>query len=102
MRGVGLTFTLPGAVRWLRRRVRAVQAALDAVKRLVQGRPIGTLVGHLARRINHDQNHLLLEHDRSLSPRILSDIPAPLGFQPSSRCASLPADHGMATNTAWD
>jgi len=93
----GPDVSLPGAIRWLRRRVRAVRAALDAVKRVVQELPIGTDATNSARQIDCDQGQVLLRLRSSLSPQILNLIPPPLGFQ-SSRYAKGPRD---AANTTW-
>ncbi len=68
----GPDITLPGAVRWLRRRVRAVRSVLDAVARVGLEMPADC-----------DRGSLLLELRRSLPPQTLGNIPAPLGFRPS-------------------
>src|SRR4051812_45636416 len=73
----GPDVSLPGAVRWLRRRVRAVRAALDAVSRLVPELP--------ADRPGVDRPGLLCRLRRTLPPAVLADIPAPLGFRASRR-----------------
>lgn len=82
----GPDVTLPSAVRWLRRRVQAVRAALDAVTRAA---PPETLIGALVRNptpwLDSGQGHVLLGLRRSLSPQTLCSIPAPLGFQISRR-----------------
>jgi hypothetical protein len=68
----GPDITLPSAVRWLRRRVRAVRAGLDAVAHIVPDPPAGG--------IDPNQPHLLAQLRRSLAQAVLADIPAPLGF----------------------
>ena len=75
--------TLPSAVRWLRRRVRAVRAGLDAVARIVPYPPVGS-------RFVSNHPHGLIELRHSLAPAILADIPAPLGFL----VATERSDHG--------
>jgi hypothetical protein len=64
----GPEVTLPAAVRWLRRRIRAVRRALECVAS--------------APEIDHGGGGVLLRLRRSLSPQILSSVPGPLGFQP--------------------
>lgn len=63
---------LPGAIRWLRRRVQSVRAALAAVTRLVPTLPAG---------INIDERHFLRRLRRPLPTTVLANIPAPLGFE---------------------
>lgn len=65
--------SLPAAVRWLRRRLRAVQAALHKVASLQSP----TLSGM---RAEPGAPCSLLELRRTLSPQTLSELPAPLGF----------------------
>ena len=65
--------SLPAAVRWLRRRSRAVQAVLHAVASLQPPTPSGTPSESSAR-------CTLVELRRTLSPQTLSELPAPLGF----------------------
>lgn len=72
----GPDVTLPGAIRWLRRRVQAVRAAFAAVADLVPEQPVGI-----------DPRHLLYGLRRSLPWSVLADIPAPLGFKVSWRMA---------------
>lgn len=93
----GLDVSLPGAVRWLRRRVRAVRDALDAVKTVIQELPIVTLATDLAPRIDRDQEQTLLGLRSSLSPQILNLIPPPLGFGSSQYAVGPRAgdQHGM-------
>src|SRR5208337_2781948 len=56
----GPDISLPGAIRWLRRRVRAVRSVLDAVARVVLEMPADC-----------DRGSLLLELRRSLPPQTL-------------------------------
>lgn len=74
--------TLPSALRWLRRRVRAVQAALDAVLRLEPNIPVTSIVRCSGLQINAGQEHVLLWLRRSAGPQLLHRLPAPLGFLP--------------------
>jgi hypothetical protein len=94
----GPDISLPGAVRWLRRRIHAAQAGLDAVKRVLpRNLPIGLLAGDLARRISSEPGHRLSELRQLLPPQVLNCIPAPLGFLPW-RWSGWPQDgdqHGM-------
>ncbi len=77
----GPDVTLPGAVRWLRRRIRGVQAALAYVApEMVIGAPASRSMPEIARA----DGRVLLGLRRSLSPQILNSIPAPLGFKPTS------------------
>ena len=76
----GFDVTLPSAVRWLQRRVRAVGTVLDAVSRLVPPTPMVSVDMALGPQ-DPAQEHLLLRLRRSLSPQLLSSLPAPLGFQ---------------------
>ena len=64
----GPDISLPGAVRWLRRRIRAVRTAL----------------AHVAPEIDLNKGCVLLGLRRSLSPQILNRISAPLGFKLAS------------------
>ena len=89
----GPDVSLPGAVRWLRRRVRAVREVLDAIKRIVQDSPIGTVATDLASRIDGEPGQVLLKLRSSLSPQILNLLPPPLGFG-SSRLSD-GGQHGM-------
>ncbi len=69
----GPDVTLPGAVRWLRRRIRAVRAALAHV--MAQA-AIGVLARDVAAGIDLAKGRMLIGLRRSLSPQILNDIPA--------------------------
>jgi hypothetical protein len=91
----GPDITLAAAVRWLRRRVEAVRAALVVMAGFLLNFSNGMLAGGFARRADAGQEHTLPGLRRSLPPQILDCIPAPLGFQPSRRSRLL----GMAINT---
>jgi hypothetical protein len=78
----GPDVTLAGAVRWLRRRIRAVRTALAHV---APEAVIGALARESAPGIDLDKGRVLLCLRRSLSPQILNSIPAPLGFQSAWR-----------------
>jgi hypothetical protein len=65
----GPEVTLPGAVRWLRRRVQAVRAGVAAIADLVPGLPVQIGEAGLLGRLR-----------RSLPMTAFADIPAPLGF----------------------
>lgn len=80
----GLEVTLPSALRWLRRQVRAVKAVVDAVSRLVLEQPNSVVAWEPISRIDLGQ-HGLLGLRRSLSPQFLNSLPAPLGFRLSFR-----------------
>jgi hypothetical protein len=87
----GADVTLPGAVRWLRRRIRAVRTGLAHV---VPKTTVGTLAMEATPGGDLDKGRVLLGLRRSLSPRLLNSIPAPLGFRPTR--GPLGSDqHGM-------
>ena len=81
----GIDVTLPSAIRWLQRRIRAVQAVLAAVSGVVPRTPIIAVARSSMSQIGFGQGHVLLGLRRSLSPLLLSSLPVPLGFQPSQR-----------------
>jgi hypothetical protein len=91
----GPDITLAAAVRWLRRRVEAVRAALVVIAGFLLNFSNGLLAGNFTRRADAGQEHTLPGLRRSLPPQVLNCIPAPLGFQPSRR-SNL---RGMAINT---
>lgn len=78
----GVEVSLPGALRWLRRRVRAVHEAFDAVARLAAQMSIVTLASCSLLRSDLGPRQVLLGLRRSLSPQFLHELPAPLGFRP--------------------
>jgi hypothetical protein len=88
----GLEVCLPGAVRWLRRRVTAVRRSVAAVR---------TIAPSLSRQdLAEGKMPPLTQLRRALAPQILHGIPPPLGFQRvwgkpagarSVRCSALSA-----------
>ncbi len=90
----GFEVTLPSALRWLRRRMRAVQVALDAVWRQVPQTPVNAIV----------TSDGLLDLRRLLAPQLLHKLPSPLGFLPS-RDSAVPRDghqHDMGPDAEQD
>ena len=73
----GPDVTLPGAVRWLRRRIRAVRTVLAHVA----PESAVTTIGAIGTELGLGKRSWLLGLRRSLSSEILSQIPAPLGFR---------------------
>ena len=71
----GPEVTLPGAIRWLRRRVQAVRTGIAAVANLTPELPVNIGIG---------QTGFLRALRRSLPMTVLSYVPAPLGF--GTRC----------------
>jgi hypothetical protein len=65
----GLDVTLPSAVRWLRRRLRAVEAVHGAVSRLAAEVAVGAFPKGSMPPTELGQGYLLLELRRSLSPQ---------------------------------
>lgn len=91
----GVEVTLPSALRWLRRRVRAVQVALEAVWRLVPQFPESTTI----------TSDVLFNLRRMLTPLLLCKLPPPLGFLPPHRTARLRAggnQHDMRPDSEQD
>jgi len=76
----GSDVTLPSGVRWLRRRVRAVQAALDAMAPMGCEAPTRARAWCSALQTDRDHGRVLLGLRRSLSPQALGNLPPPLGF----------------------
>jgi hypothetical protein len=71
--------TLASALRWLRRRVRAVKEVVAAVSRLVL-EPNGIATWESVARLDLG-GHVLLRLRRSLPLQLLNSLPAPLGFR---------------------
>ncbi len=76
----GLEVTLPAAVRWLRRRVRAVGSAIAHV---VSELAINAVAFGPAPKIVVDEVGVLLSIRQRLPPQTLNRIPTPLGFLPA-------------------
>jgi hypothetical protein len=91
----GPDVSLPGAVRWLRRRIRAVRMALAHV---MPETVIGAAARGSAPERDLAKGRVLLGLRRSLSPQILDTIPAPLGFRPTGRSGGCGA---VTANTGW-
>ena len=88
----GFEVTLPSALRWLRRRIRAVQDALDAVSRLALPAIPG---GDEGLQLASGQASVLLALRRSLSAQCLGRLPAPLGFLPRDTRSDHTCQHEM-------
>lgn len=88
----GFEVTLPSALRWLRRRIRAVQDALDAVSRLALPAVPG---GDEGLQLASGQASVLLALRRSLSAQCLGRLPAPLGFLPRDTRSDHVRQHEM-------
>jgi hypothetical protein len=86
----GLDVSLPGAVRWLRRRIRAVRTALAHIA----PETMTVALTESAAGIHPDKRRILVGLRRSLSPQMLNSIPAPLGFQPAWGLGGT-GQHGM-------
>ena len=78
----GFEVTLPSALRWLRRRVRAVEVALEAVSRLAPPTAVTVFASSSTLRPVPGAGDVLLRLRRSLSPPLLHSLPVPLGFRP--------------------
>ena len=79
----GFEVTLPSALRWLRRRVRAVEVAFEAVSRLAHPAAVTVLASSSTLRPVPGAKDVLLGLRRSLSSQLLHSLPVPLGFRPS-------------------
>ena len=79
----GFEVTLPSALRWLRRRVRAVQAVFEAISQLMPSAALTFLSGESAPRFDAGREDVLLGLRRSLAPQLLRELPVPLGFRSS-------------------
>jgi hypothetical protein len=88
----GPDVNLPGAVRWLRRRIRAVRMALVHV---MPETVIGAAARGSAPERDLAKGRVLLGLRRSLSPQILNTIPAPLGFRPTGSIGWLRGGNGQ-------
>ena len=91
----GIDVTLPSAMRWLRRRVRAVQVAVEAVWGLEPQMPLSTTL----------TSDVLLNLRRSLTPQLLCKLPPPLGFLPShgsTRSRAGGSQHDMGPDSKQD
>lgn len=71
---------LPGAIRWVRRRVRLVRCLLTSVAELLPERFALGIAGLVPLRAHLDTGRALVELRRLLAPH-LSVLPMPLGFR---------------------
>jgi len=76
-----LEIELPGVLRWVRRRVQAIHAALNTIKGLMPERFAGCepRLGAFAERLGVDG---VLPVLRQIAAPYLLSLPAPLGFSP--------------------
>lgn len=85
-----LDIELPGALRWVRRRVQAIHASLNTLKGLMPER-----FGGCEPRLYSFADHLgitgVLPVLRQIAAPFLLQLPAPLGFRPRSMRAGKPA-----------
>jgi hypothetical protein len=79
--GMRLDIELPGALRWVRRRVQAVQAALHLLKGLLPElfAPLPATLTAFAERLGVGA---VLDVLRQIAAAFLQQLPAPLGFAP--------------------
>ena len=88
----------PGALRWLRRRLLAVRAFLQAVRTVCPQR-CGQLEPDLAAFSERLGGQAVLAQLRVLAGPSLSSLPAPVGFQkrwnPAGKCAPAHAQHAQ-------
>ena len=74
----GLDISLPSAVRWLRRRIRAVRLSIEAAVEMSPQLMSCFMAEATSRR---DFSSILLRLRADFAPEVLARIPAPLGFQ---------------------
>jgi hypothetical protein len=101
----GPAVTLPSALRWLRRRIRGVQAALDvvpAVPAVEREPPVTARTRCAALHTDPDQGQVLVGLRRSLPQHMLNGVPAPVGFRASGgpRYARESDQHDMGPDGA--
>jgi len=84
-----LDIELPGALRWVRRRVSAVHAALSLLRGLLP-EPCGALAPTLTAFGAQLGVDTVLVALRGMAAALLHVLPAPLGFRPRRRAAPLP------------
>ncbi len=79
--GLRIEIELPGVLRWVRRRVQAIHAALNTIKGLMPERFAGCepLLGAFAEHLGVEG---VLPVLRSIAASYLPSLPAPLGFSP--------------------
>lgn len=89
----GPEVTLPGAIRWLRRRVQAVRTGIAAVSDLMPELPVNIGIG---------QTGSLRALRRSLPTMVLTYVPAPLGFGARCQIGNVQAPHEVGPDQrAW-
>jgi len=74
----GLDISLPSAVRWLRRRIRAVRLSIEAAAE-TSPQLMSCFTAEATSR--PEPSSILLRLRAQLAPEVLARIPAPLGFQ---------------------
>jgi hypothetical protein len=100
----GLDVTLPSALRWLRRRVRTIRIALDAVLRLTSIAPLISFSTYAIPPTRPISGNVLLWLRGAFAPQLLQGISAPLGFLPVQGRERLHAadQHKMGTDEEFD
>jgi hypothetical protein len=86
----GPEVTLPGAIRWLRRRVQAVRTGIAAVANLMPELPVNIGIG---------QTGFLRALRRSLPMTVLSCVPAPLGFGAGCQIGNVHNQHEVGPDS---
>ncbi len=81
----GVTVTLPSAIRWLRRRVKIMEAMRKAVGEVMSASGTAMPIQSTGDPPAIQVDSLLIRLRRSLSPRLLQRFPSPLGFSSASR-----------------